>query len=111
MSVTPESGTSLNGLFKTVYADKMVDLVPSWAEAQKRIRFLKDKKQGGGYQQTVKVARGYGDTYASSTTALTAFALNDALPQQLAPATVTGTSYTRRAQIPYTVVMRSDTGE
>jgi hypothetical protein len=44
---------SLNGLFKTVYADKLERLIPDGKKVLQMIKFAsKDKMPGGAYQQS-----------------------------------------------------------
>lgn len=52
---------ALNALFKVVYADKLVDLVPSHEEIVKNVSFVSnDKKNGGYYTQPVLLNREHG---------------------------------------------------
>ena len=48
---------TLNGLFKTVYADKLQNIIPEGVKLLKAIPFVsKDKQQGSSYNQPVKLA-------------------------------------------------------
>lgn len=49
--------TTLNGLFKEVYADKLENIIPDGVKLLKMIPFVaKDKQNGSLYHQPVKIA-------------------------------------------------------
>lgn len=102
-----ESGTTLNGLFKTVYADTIERMVPEDTPLQKDFPFVSKKTMGKDFQLPVRVRRSGGQTYATGATALTAFSLNAASPGQMANATVTSQAYMKRVQVPYFTDFRS----
>lgn len=103
----PETGTTLEGLFKTVFADTLEHAIPEDTTLQTDIKFKAKKKQGDSYQQPVRLRRSGGQTYAAGTTALTGFALNAAVPGQLKNATITSQAYIKRNQVAYFTDFRS----
>lgn len=111
MTVVGETGSTLDGDFKRQYADKE-NLVPDQALLQQEGRIVFDtaNKVGDDYQVTVRVRRSQGDTWAGGSTGGTAYALNPARPGQLKPARVSPTNFTKREQLPYSLISRSETG-
>jgi hypothetical protein len=111
MAVNGETGTTLDGEFKRRYADKE-NLVPDQAILQQEGRIVFDtaNKVGEDYQVTVRVRRSQGDTWAGGSTGGTAYALNPARPGQLKPARVSPANFTKREQLPYSLVSRSQDG-
>lgn len=113
MAVNAESvASTLDGEFKRQFADKK-NLVPEQAILQQegRIAFDTANKNGDDYQVTVRVRRSQGDTWAGGSTGGTAYALNPAIPGQLKPARVSPTNFTKREQIPYAAISRSQDGK
>lgn len=54
---TSNTTTTLNGLFKQVYADKLERLIPDGVKLYKMIPFVaKDKQPGNKYNQPVEFA-------------------------------------------------------
>lgn len=52
---------TLNALFKTIYSDKVADLVPDHAEILKNVSFVSNaQKNGGYYYQPVLLNREHG---------------------------------------------------
>lgn len=90
--------STLNGLFKVVYADKLLDLVPDFAVLQKRIEFVgAEKETGAYYAQPVNLSQEQGFTYGG--TAGSAFALNSAVNGTMKEAQVYGSELYLRSQI------------
>lgn len=102
-----ETTATLDGYFKTRYADKLERLVPEFVILPKDIAFNSAKKLGDTYQQTVRVRRQFGWTWNGGDG--TAFTLNAAVPGQTKPANIAGTEFVARAQVPYSVVKRAIT--
>jgi len=100
-----ETTATLDGYFKTRYADKLERLVPEFVILPKDIPFNSAKKIGDTYQQTVRVRRQFGWTWNGGDG--TAFTLNAAVPGQTKPANISGTEFVSRAQVPYAVVKRA----
>jgi hypothetical protein len=100
--------STLNGLFKVVYADKILDLIPDFAILQKRIEFSPaDKQTGNYYAQPVVLKNEHGVTYLGDTGAVAA--LNAAVGGQTAEAQVKGSEMVLRAQLSYTALSRAAT--
>ena len=79
--------TSLNGLFKEVYADKIKDLVPSQTKMVNMIPFVAgDKQLGGQFNEPVILGLEGGFTYGG--TDGDAFALNNIISFPMKNATV-----------------------
>lgn len=106
-----ESTSTLDGWFKTRYADKAAKLVPEFVILPRYFKFNSKKKTGDTYQCTARVRRSFGWTWAGSGTSGTAFALNDAVAGQTKPANVGGTEFVARSQIPYSVIKRAQGSE
>lgn len=98
--------STLNGLFKTVYADKLQDLVPDFAILQKRVEFgSADKELGGYYAQPVNLSQEQGFTYAGSTGAVVS--LNAAVNGTMKEAQVQGSELILRSQMSYGALARA----
>lgn len=98
--------STLNGLFKEIYADKLVNLVPDNVVLMNMIDFVSmDKQLGGNYHQPVLLAHEHGMTYGG--TAGDAFTLNSAIAGQVKDATIQGYEFLLRSQISYAVASRS----
>jgi hypothetical protein len=97
---------TLNGLFKTVYADKLEDLVPDFAVLQKKIDFAAaDKETGAFYAQPVNLSHEAGFTYNGEAGGVTA--LNAAVNGTLKEAQVKGTEIILRSQMSYGALSRA----
>ena len=71
MSSQFETQTTLTGLFKDVYEDKIVNLVPESSVFQKRIKFVEnDKREGRLLHQPVLLALPTGMTFGVGAVAL-----------------------------------------
>lgn len=80
--------TSLNALFKQVYADKVQNLVPDGVKLYKMIKFEQKSKLGNSYNQPVILGLEHGVTFAASDD--DAFALNAAVAGTVKNAVVRG---------------------
>lgn len=100
--------TTLDGLFKNTYADKMEKLVPEDAILQEMVKFLaKDKQPGLQYNAPVILGLEHGVTYADDEDG--AFELNAAVPGQIKNATIKGYQILLRSVLPYVSAFRSAT--
>lgn len=105
-SATPNTVTTLNGLFKVVYADKLLDLVPDFAILQKIVEFVPaDKETGNYYAQPVNLAQEGGFTYLGQSGGVSA--LNVAVAGTMKEAQVKGTELNLRAQLSYGALARA----
>jgi hypothetical protein len=97
---------SLNGLFKTVYADKLIDLIPDYAVLQKRIDFVSAEKETGAfYAQPVVLSHESGFTYNG--TAGGVAALNAQKAGAMKEAQIYGSELILRSQLSYTALSRA----
>jgi hypothetical protein len=62
--------STLNGLFKVRYAEKLLPLVPEFALLQQRVAFERSKKVGSYYAQPVQLASENGFTYLGTSGAV-----------------------------------------
>src|ERR1043165_5126185 len=92
--------STLSGLFKEVYADKLESLVPKAARIQKEAKFVsRDKQEGNQYHQPVRLTRAHGWTLSTSGDA---FALNQPEPARTQDAVLQGSSFVLRDAIFFT---------
>lgn len=97
--------TTLNGLFKEVYADKLENLIPDGVKLLKMISFVsKDRQNGSLYHQPVVLGLEHGVTFSSGGDA---FTLNSAIAGQIKDAQVQGTQLVLRSILSYTAASRS----
>jgi hypothetical protein len=98
--------STLNGLFKEIYADKVMNLIPDNVVLMNMIDFVpQDKVTGNLYHQPVILGHEHGMTYGGPDG--TAFALNDSIAGQVKDASVQGYEFLLRTQISYAVAARS----
>jgi len=98
--------TTLNGMFKEVYADKIKDLVPDGVKLYNMTEFVKDsKKQGNKYHQPVVLGLEHGVTYGGPDG--NAFALNSAIAGVMKDAEVQGYEMVLRSAISVGAASRS----
>ena len=98
--------SSLNGLFKERYADKMQRLIPDGKKLLKEIPFLpKDRQPGNLYHQPVVLGMEHGVTFADD--AEGAFALNPPVAGQIKDASVRGYQLVLRSVMPYGMASRA----
>jgi len=97
---------NLNGLFKEVYGDDYIDLVPESAKIVKKVPFVPaDKEEGNQYHQPVILSYEHGVTYAAADAG--AFALNDAVAMQMGDAQIKGAQILLRSALPYDVAAKA----
>lgn len=110
MASTYTSPDVLTGLFKEVYGDEQINLVPDNAKLQKKIKFVsRDKELGNKYNQNVIVSQEAGFSYASADAG--AFALSDHIAMNTANATVQGSQMLLRSALSYDAAARSSNGK
>lgn len=106
MADAPNTVSTLNGLFKVVYADKLQDLVPDFAVLQKRIELVgADKETGNYYAQPVNLSQEAGFTYNGTAGAVVT--LKDAVAGTMKEAQVYGSELILRSQLSYTALSRA----
>ncbi len=111
MSSTANTLSTLNGLFKVVYASELIDAVPDFAVLQKRIAFKSDDKIGAYYAQPINLSQEAGFTYGGETDANAAgLDLNDAVAGAMKEAQVKGSELILRGQLTYKAMSRAAAG-
>jgi hypothetical protein len=96
---------TLQSLFKKVYADKLVDLVPNYAVLQQRISFDTAVKLGDLYEQPVNLSSESGFTYNGENGAIASLtAPNNGVMKS---AQVRGSELILRAQLGYVAITRA----
>lgn len=98
--------STLNGLFKEIYADKIKDLTPEGVILYKEIPFVQESKQTGNlYHVPVVLGSEHGFTYGGAQGE--AFNLNDAVAGVMKDATVQGYEMVLRSRISVGAISRS----
>lgn len=110
MAATNTTPSVLTGLFKEVYGDSQINLIPDNSKLQKLIKFVPgDKELGNKYHQNVIVTMEHGVSYASADGGT--FALNDALSMKTQDAQIQGSQMVIRAGMSYDAAARADKGK
>lgn len=98
--------STLNGLFKETYADKMERLIPEGTKLLAKIPFIaKDRQPGNNYHQPVVLGLEHGVTFADSGEG--AFNLNSPVAGQIKDATVRGYQLVLRSVLSYSAASRA----
>lgn len=101
-----ETQTTLTGLFKDVYEDKVVNLVPESSVLQKRIKFVEnDKREGRMLHQPVLLSLPSGLTFGVG-----AVALNNPIASTMGDAQIQGAGMTLADRITYDVAAKAASG-
>ncbi len=101
-----ETTTTLNGLYKEVYAKKIKDLIPESDVLLKGIEFVsKEQREGNKYHQPVLLAYPTGATWG-----LGAVLLNTAIASQMGDAQVAGSAITHRDLLAYDAAAKAAKG-
>lgn len=102
--------TTLNGLFKERYADKLENLQPEGTKMLQKIPFAGRSKQNGSfYHQPVVLGLEHGITYAGPTE--DAFTLDDAVNGVIKDATILGSQMMLRSRLGVNAASRAAGGE
>lgn len=101
---------TLNSLFKTVYADKVVDLIPEFEVLMKSISFVSNsQKNGGFYTQPVIVGKEHGVTFLGSDESV--LQLEDPIVRPSASAQIKASAIVLRSMLSYTAASRCVKGD
>lgn len=101
-----ETQTTLTGMFKDVYEDKIVNLVPESSVLQKKISFVEnDKREGRMLHQPVLLALPSGLTFGVG-----AVALNNPIASTMGDAQIQGAGMTLADRITYDVAAKAASG-
>lgn len=99
----------LSGLFKEVYGDEIINLIPESAKLVKMVKFVeRDKENGGFYNQPVIVSNEQGVTYNILTT--NGFTLKTAVAMTMQNAQVMGAEMVLRSVMSYDAAARASSG-
>lgn len=99
----------LNGLFKQVYGDEVIELVPEFAIIRKRTKFVRnDQKSGNFYNQPVVVQDEQGASYAPAGSGN--FDLNPASTLHMENAQILGSQIAFKAQMDQEAASRAVSG-
>src|ERR1700686_263418 len=106
MSSAFETQTTLTGLFKDVYEDKIINLVPESSVLQKRIKFVEnDKREGRLLHQPVLLSLPTGMTFGVG-----AVALVTPVASTMGDAQIAGAGMTLADRITYDVAAKAASG-
>ena len=105
MAQSANNVTTLNGLFKEVYSEKIKDLVPDGVSLYNDIHYEESKKLGNIYHQPVVLSQEHGFTYGG--TGGDAFALNSSNAGQMKDAQVQGYEMVLRSVLSVGAASRS----
>lgn len=109
MASSSNTLSTLNGLFKENYADKLENLIPDGVKLYKMIPFIsKDKMPGGYFHQPVILGLEHGVTFAGSDD--DAFNLNAPVAGQIKDAQVKGNPLVLRSVLGYMSASRAAQG-
>lgn len=108
MANVPATTTTLNGLFKQVYGDEVIDLVPEENLILQGVPFSKSDKMGDKYNQPVVVQQEHGFTFSGPNSG--AFNLNDAVSMRTQNAQVDAYQIVLRGQMSYEAASKAANG-
>jgi hypothetical protein len=101
---------TLDGLFKEVYADKIVKAIPLQNRFLQDIPFVgSGKREGNKFNQPVNLSMEHGVTYAAPDSG--AFALKSAIASQTKNATVNGSQVLLRGSLDYESAAKAANGD
>jgi len=104
--MTTNNMTTLQGWFKTSYADNVTDLTPDGTYYAKEVPDIPAEQQPGGtYSQPVTLTSEQGITKASNGAG--AFALNSPIAMATGNATINGSQFLLRTGLDYETIFRS----
>jgi hypothetical protein len=109
MSNTANELSTLNGLFKETYADKLKELIPDGVKLLNKIKFMAKQKQPGNFfHQPLILGMEHGVTFAGSDE--DAFNLNPPVAGQIKDASVKGSPLVMRSLLGYVSASRAAQG-
>lgn len=98
--------TTLNGLFKEVYADEIENLIPDGVKLLKLVPFIESAKEIGNlYHQPVQLSHEQGLTYAAADSG--AFSLQNAVAAVFKDAQLNGSQMLLRSSMSYEAAARA----
>jgi len=98
--------STLNGLFKEIYADKIENLIPDGVKLLKLVQYIESAKEiGNFYNQPVQLTHEHGVTYSKANNG--AFPLNDAVAAKFENARLEGSQMLIRSAMGYEAAARA----
>jgi hypothetical protein len=108
-STTVTIATQLDGLFKEIYADKLINLIPDNAKLVKMIPFSERDSEGNHFNQPVILSQEHGITAASAGDG--AFALNSPIAMTTKNAQINGYQLLLRAAMDYETAFKASSSK
>jgi hypothetical protein len=105
---TVNTTSTLNGLFKEVYADKISNLVPDNAKLTKMIEFSEAERVGNFYHQPVILSQEHGVTYAAAGAG--AFSINTPIALSMQDAQIQGSQCLIASRMDYESASKASAG-
>lgn len=100
----------LDGLFKQIYADNIVNLIPDSARLVKDIKFVgADKETGDQYNQPVVLSNEHGVSFGAAGDG--AFSLNSAIALSMKNASIQGSMQVLRSAISYDAASKASSSK
>lgn len=106
---TPNTTTTLDGLFKICYGEGPVNVIPEVSIIQKKVKFSKAEKIGKAYNFPVVLTNEAGVTYLAAGAGVTT--LNDAVAATLKEATIDANQIIVRGQMDYEAAAKAVTSK
>lgn len=100
--------TALDGLFKEVYGEDIIDLVPEVGKLIKMLPWSSDDEEGDSYHQPVVLSYEHGVTYAAGDAG--AFSLKDHVAQTMKDANLKGSQILLRSALSYDAAAKASRG-
>jgi len=100
--------TTLDGLFKRIYADTLKDLIPKNAKLIKRVPFSQRARLGDTYEQPVVLTNEHGVTYADAGAG--AFTLNTPIAMTTKNARIPSQQMVLRSRMDYEAASKASSG-
>lgn len=100
--------STLDGLFKTVYGDGPINVIPEVSIVQKKVKFKESERIGKAYNFPVILTNEAGVTYLAAGAGVTT--LNDSIAAQLKEATVDANQIIIRGQMDYEAAAKASAG-
>lgn len=105
---TVNTTTTLSGLFKTVFGEDVINLLPDFAKLIKMVPFREREKIGEQYQIPVKLQHEHGFSYGAAGDG--AYSLNNPIAGFIGKALVNAFQITERSQLDYEAAFKAAGG-
>ena len=111
LSAAPNTLSTMDGLFKSVYDDKLRDVVPNFALLQADIPFKKGKRTGKQFLSPIVLGMEQGVVYALSGAGAFSLATVAAKAATMQEASLVGSQIVLSSQIDYETAASADSGK